>query len=669
MPKLTFHKKSGPIEDLIECNLPNFSIITGVNGSGKTQLMQAIQNLHIKVNNISAANEIKYYNWTSFSPQITDNSSPASSQQNRENALRNIIQKRSEAQDQIITYFDRYHIKGDAKLEDLNWLLSANAETLAPLLSVSLKNGKPISNHKNYAADYFNFITSIEKAFITALRPYGSLVNDLTEIELKSGKKPLQHSDTELEALLPGFWSQGDMLQLQLGEWFSSWHGAREYNKINKYYATHEKDSTCTFLTDEEFHKRYGPEPWILTNKVLTEAGVRYRFNKPEGNFHKIHATFKLKLTDPEDGAEIPAQNLSSGEKVILAITLLLFQTTEKALIATLPKLLLLDEVDAPLHPSFTKILIRILNEEIVKRCGVSIIMTTHSPSTVALAPKGSIFELVRKPRQLRPISASAATQILSSGFIALAPTDIIVITESGTDVGYYDAIYKGLCAESRIAQFPALKFIPASKSKKDNANGGCSQVRNWAPKLADLNAGRFKGLVDMDSGVLEDDVVTVLKRYSWENYLFDPLTLLGYIIHRGISLPPPSSISLPLTVQKLCVTTEAQLQEMIDEFMKWLASESKMPELCGTERIKCSYTGWAHLKIPIWYIKTRGHDLEAKLRGILNDLGAKENRGALIKKDNYDELITFQSIIAPQFLSTDLIEICERLRTLPTDQ
>ena len=650
----------------MECNLPQFSIITGVNGSGKTQLLQAIQNLSVKVENISTSNEIKHYNWSSFSPQITETSSPASSQNNRENALKNLIQSRATSRNQIIEYFSSHNIKGNQNLESFDWLISVNEETLTQSLSACTRNAKPISNAKPLAVNYLSQRNGIEQNFIRGLRAYGNLVHTLREIESETGKKPLQHTETELEAILPGFWSQGDMLQLQLGEWFSSWHGAREYNKINKYYSEHEKDKTCKFLTDAEFNKRYGPEPWILTNKILAEAGVRYRFNKPEGNFHKIHSTFQLKLTDPEDGIEIPAQNLSSGEKVILAITLLLFQTTEKALMTTLPKLLLLDEVDAPLHPSFTKILIRILNEEIVKRCGVSIIMTTHSPSTVALAPEGSVFELVRKPRQLRPISASAATQILSSGFIVLAPTDIIVITESGTDIGYYEATYKGLCAENLVTRFPALKFIPASKSKKENANGGCTQVRNWAPKLADLNVGRFKGLVDMDSGVREDEVVTVLKRYSWENYLFDPLTLLGFIIHRGISLPLSASIVIPPTVHKLSELTEIQIQGILNEFMKWLAGECGMPELAGDERVICNYIGWSDLRIPAWYIVTQGHYLESKIREILNKLGAKENRGALIKKDNYEEFIAFQSVTAPKLLSKDLIFIFERLRVLP---
>ena len=666
--QLRFKSEHNSIKGLQDCQLPNFTVITGVNGSGKTQLLEAIQQGKVAIDGLDKS-DIRYYNGASFAPHINENASPHTTYQNRENALKQIETHRKSSRSQILNFFDLHKINGSHCLKETDWLIIATEQEIRELLASCTRSGRAITETESgtLSTAFINHRFTINKNFRQHLKPYGNLLENL-ESDKSGHKTPILNLEkNHYNSALPILWSSQDMLQLKLSEWFAAWHAAYEYNKINKYYATQEGASDKAWISEEDFRKKYGPEPWLLTNTVLEDAGVRYRFNKPDKKLDELHVAFQLKLTDPEDETIIPAANLSPGEKVLLAITLLLYQTTEQAILANLPKVLLLDEVDAPLHPSFTRILIKILNEELVVRCGTSVIMTTHSPSTAALSPDGSIYELVRKPRHLRPINASIATQILSSGFIALAPTDIIVITESGADVGYYNSTYNSLVRESHITDTPNLKFIPASKSERQNSSGGCTQVRNWAPKLASLGIGRFKGLVDMDSGVPEDEIVSVLKRYNWENYLFDPLTLFAYIIHRCILLPIKNSSELPRNGTDLASLNENKIQKFLDCFIEWLSTESNIPQISSSKKKSCNYIGWGDIQIPEWWITTDGKIIESKIREVLNNLSLNQKRGVLMKKESYDEILQFQSNAMPKLISQDLVVIFKKLKNLPS--
>jgi predicted ATP-dependent endonuclease of OLD family len=54
--------------------------------------------------------------------------------------------------------------------------------------------------------------------------------------------------------------------------------------------------------------------------------------------------------------------------------------------------LLLLDELDAYLNPVMSKMFIEIVNDILVKKFKIQVIMTTHSPSTVAYTPEENLF-------------------------------------------------------------------------------------------------------------------------------------------------------------------------------------------------------------------------------------------------------------------------------------
>jgi hypothetical protein len=96
------------------------------------------------------------------------------------------------------------------------------------------------------------------------------------------------------------------------------------------------------------------------------------------------------------------------------------------------------------------------------------------------------------------------------------------------------------------ISENPPLKFMSASRSLKDNADGGKDQIHQWTRKLSEISHSRFRGLVDREKSETGTDAVSVLNRHSIENYLFDPLTVAAYLVHRGVTFPFANSDNTP---------------------------------------------------------------------------------------------------------------------------
>ena len=59
------------------------------------------------------------------------------------------------------------------------------------------------------------------------------------------------------------------------------------------------------------------------------------------------------------------------------------------------PQVLLLDEVDASLHPSMMQNMLNVI-EKVFLENGVKVILVTHSPTTIALAPEESVYVMNR---------------------------------------------------------------------------------------------------------------------------------------------------------------------------------------------------------------------------------------------------------------------------------
>jgi ABC-type uncharacterized transport system ATPase subunit len=141
-----------------------------------------------------------------------------------------------------------------------------------------------------------------------------------------------------------------------------------------------------------------GQAPWEELNSVLKDLDLAYRFR---GNFdicngvlnhevaiYPINNDGSLNYQEPRN-----ISDLSTGEKAILSlITGTLFNDP-----SNLPKVIVLDEYDANFNPSLTQAFYKILDKHFIKR-GIMIIFITHSISSIALAPNSAEFYELFKP-------------------------------------------------------------------------------------------------------------------------------------------------------------------------------------------------------------------------------------------------------------------------------
>lgn len=124
--------------------------------------------------------------------------------------------------------------------------------------------------------------------------------------------------------------------------------------------------------------------PWTILNELFEDLKFKYRF-KTDYSFTTPYMEENPKL---RDGDEIRSLvDLSDGEKAILKLALIsLDEEISKDL-----KLIMFDEYEAPLNPSLTEAFYYVINKFYIEK-GIQVIITTHSPATISLAPDFAEF-------------------------------------------------------------------------------------------------------------------------------------------------------------------------------------------------------------------------------------------------------------------------------------
>ena len=220
---------------------------------------------------------------------------------------------------------------------------------------------------------------------------------------------------------------------------------------------------------------KYGAPPWEVVNDLLSAAGLEFEISYPEDV--QLQA-FVPVLTKMRSGVVVPFGSLSSGEKIIVSLIKGLFTASDGSE-QSLPKVLLLDEVDAPLHPLMARRLLSLVREQLVERLGIVVILSTHSPSTVALSPAESVFVMSPDAAGLTSVSAREAIASLTQGVPTLsvnADERRQVFVESRADAERFEALFRVLRPEMKWL-FDLVFFPPGSTTPKSATGTGCAQV------------------------------------------------------------------------------------------------------------------------------------------------------------------------------------------------
>ena len=192
----------------------------------------------------------------------------------------------------------------------------------------------------------------------------------------------------------------------------------------------------------KEYRASHKP-PWETLGEILgymrKEVGddlFNFEFSDPEHDQlnHATHTqySFRTKMVNRATGDSYDLHTLSSGESILMCLCLIWF---DQELGRRRPDLILLDELDALLHPSMVSALVACLKRLFVAN-GTRVVMATHCASTVAALADDEIFRLTRRAGhiRLRPVSRSEAVEELSDG-IATLDMGLRIATSNSADV------------------------------------------------------------------------------------------------------------------------------------------------------------------------------------------------------------------------------------------
>jgi hypothetical protein len=325
-------------------------------------------------------------------------------------------------------------------------------------------------------------------------------------------------------------WGPYRQFNPQLPTLFAHYRDERHKNDLQRGYDVQE--GTNKFLEVKQFLEKFGRPPWEELSDLLAEFDLDFQVAPPS---LRLGDPIELRLQTLDGKASVEFHALSSGEKILFQLATALLKVDPVRAIIMRPKLLLLDEMDASLHPKVLHRWIGVLREKVVNGLGITCILTTHSPITVALAPEESLFEMVRAEPRIAKVNKREALNRLTVGLPALS-VDYSgrrqVFVEADTDAGSYDRLHTLLKADLQLPL--SLNFLSTGiKRGKDELGTGCDAVRTIVGKLEEFGNISTFGLVDWDGQARSEGRVHVLAEgvhYAFDNIILHPL-LIGLLL------------------------------------------------------------------------------------------------------------------------------------------
>jgi len=529
--------------------LPKLIVVTGRNGCGKTHLLRAIENGNIGAHNSQdePIKRIKLFNYESLTPkdETIDQGNLAREKQTIWNTVNGVANRqKANAQQQLADEPGR-PLSDDA-LKALYEALSDHLTHDDASGSLSEKQrqaleikSQALAELQSHAGATYKQPTDAAQANVAdELKRRGTRVEDILELLQKKTPIPLFFLDFPTFQNLYDPFIAYDPFQRSYSMWFSRYLEEWRRNRDDRDNRERLGHTDTEYKTDEEFARVYGGFPWEEIRNFFADIDLPFSISAPKAGSQE---PFRAILTDPDKNV-IDFNHLSSGEKILLSLVSALSYAREKDALATLPELLLLDEIDAPLHPAMTNFLLKTLENTFVNRQGISVILTTHSPSTVAMAPDESLYELKKtgSAKKLVKVTKDAAITRLTAGVPTLSvscETRRLVLVESEHDANYYTRLDNIIRYSKRDEAEPreaiSLYFHPAGGPHF----GGCDLVKEHAKTLRAHGVNNVFGVIDWDKKNGGDEAVFVLgenQGYSIETFLLDPLVVGCLLLQAG---------------------------------------------------------------------------------------------------------------------------------------
>ena len=571
--RIELRQRYKSIEVLETEELPDFAILIGRNGAGKTQLLGALKEGAAKIADIGV-DEIELYDMANFRTPNAGGANRHANQFARITAEAYLSppggQPRIEIAAEIFHQFAS-EIERDSGVEardDFECRLREEIRHL-PDFAVFAPHDRDSPYKK----------TLYERVLVPLIpKETGS------QGRRSSNQQPSNSFNGNQAALLSAAMKLTDKLPHELTHddimGASHYEGDTLSNSVSAVFAAYKADQFIwAHKRVEKEHVPYDqliaeyranyPPPWETLRKILSEmreAGgddglFDFEFSDPEdyrldmGNFEGF--SFKAEMTNRTSGAQYELNSLSSGESVLMALCLASFN---QYLGRRPPKLLLLDELDAVLHPSMVQALVRTLKTLFLPK-GTKVLMTSHSPMTVAALDEADILRIVRTGGHVKvgPATRSEAINELSDGLatvdvglrIAAYDEDKVTILTEGSNTKHLKKwvelnfpddvrVFEKLEQHSNDSQLLAYGRLLARMNTNTHfvivwdcdAAGKAEALRKELPTDAKITPYAFAKRLDnkiAEKGIENNYDEAILERYSTTTMASD-----GTLLNRG---------------------------------------------------------------------------------------------------------------------------------------
>ena len=398
------------IATLTTGELPDFAVLIGRNGAGKTQLLEALNEGQAKVSGIRSE-DIEFYDMNSFRVPNVDTGNRGFNRFGVATAdafllappgKRSAIETAAELFDELVR--EREAESGRDGREEF---VGSLKDEIQRMPDFEFFAPTPARSSPYQQALFKRVMTRFVPA--PPERKRNKPPATPPPNSYNGNRAALLSTAMKLADKLPHELNRDDIIRA------SNYEGPTLANLISGAFAAYKVDQFTWAHTRVETeavdfqqllaeYREKHPPPWEVLRTILSKmrdaAGddglFEFDFSDPGdhpltmGSYEQY--SFKAEMTNRTSAAEYELDSLSSGEKVLMALCLTSFN---HSLGRRRPRLLLLDELDAVLPPSMVAALVTTLRSLFVDH-GTKVLMTSHSPMTVALLDDNDIFRVER---------------------------------------------------------------------------------------------------------------------------------------------------------------------------------------------------------------------------------------------------------------------------------
>jgi hypothetical protein len=256
-------------------DLPDFCLITGLNGAGKSHFLQGLQVGSLRADCAPGQNpqyhtEIRLFDWNSLVPQDTG----IFLSENLKNERVEAFNHYSNAKSQQPAIFEnlrsviRQFLLPEEYVRDPSSAISLSVTDLAPFF------GDPQTAYSQlqqaFSQTNTQLLNSIGEPFRSRVRA----------IAATAGKPLLRLTQEDFFKTSTSSWGEVNIFQQSFARLFVAYRDAYLANQMGQYLAG--KGVTgMTFVSDDEFSRVNGPPPWTFVNESLAAAGLDFKINQP----------------------------------------------------------------------------------------------------------------------------------------------------------------------------------------------------------------------------------------------------------------------------------------------------------------------------------------------------------------------------------------------------